>query len=403
MATDSYRIIARFVTIAARYGVGRRQFQAVEAEDEDPEIQLMDYPLHQRRIIPILALGYAMALGTTRLENEHTNILKELEVAVSRDDQNAIKKSINDTKSLFNDSGSLKSTCTWLAADCITECRQTCGGHGYSSYSGFGKAYDDWVVQCTWEGDNNVLGMSVGKTLIKTVELVLKGKKVDSNSTILFLNNASKYSKLSHVLSESDITNPAAILNALEVLIVKISVASLAKLKSNDGDWDEISHARVNLSKLRCHHYLLQLFIQSLESSDISLRPFLDKLIQLYANVWIIEAFSGDFLLNGVIDQAPKILLSTSKIPELCLELRPQVILLTDSFQQPDMVLNSAIGKYNGNIYENYFDVVKTQNPPIQTKAPYSAAVEELLNRQSLEVRQRGDQSDEAKEILSRG
>ncbi|KAK6204649.1 acyl-CoA dehydrogenase/oxidase C-terminal, partial [Scheffersomyces amazonensis] len=165
MSTDSYRIGARFITIALRYAVGRRQFK--KDPSDKLESKLLDYTLHQRRLIPYLALTYAMAVGTDRLEKQHDIVLEELEQALKANSQTLINKSLIDTKALFIDSASVKSTLTWLAADLINEARQACGGHGYSSYNGFGKTYSDWVVQCTWEGDNNVLGIAAGKTIIK--------------------------------------------------------------------------------------------------------------------------------------------------------------------------------------------------------------------------------------------
>ena len=66
------------------------------------------------------------------------------------------------------------------------------------------------------------------------------------------------------------------------------------------------------------------------------------------------------------------------------------------------MVLNSAIGNYNGDIYEDYFKVVKQANPPTQTKAPYSAAIESMLNRPSKEERERFEKSAETAKILSK-
>ena len=80
-----------------------------------------------------------------------------------------IDEAIVASKKLFVASGCLKSTCTWLTADAIDQARQACGGHGYSSYNGFGKAYSDWVVQCTWEGDNNMLAINVAKPMVKEI------------------------------------------------------------------------------------------------------------------------------------------------------------------------------------------------------------------------------------------
>ena len=38
----------------------------------------------------------------------------------------------------------------------IEQCRQACGGHGYSKYNALASMAADFAVMCTWEGDNVV-------------------------------------------------------------------------------------------------------------------------------------------------------------------------------------------------------------------------------------------------------
>lgn len=399
MATDSYRICARFITIAIRYAVGRRQFKAPNKAEET---QLMDYPLHQRRLLPYLALTYAAALGTNKLEQQHTQVLKDLEKAVELKDMPAIKAGINKTKSLFVDSGSLKLTLTWLAADCINEARQSCGGQGYSAYNGFGKTFDDWVVQCTWEGDNNVLGMSAGRTIIRHVaDAIGKGAKIDGS--LAFLSNLKNLAGSEAVLTKnSDLDDAALILKAIEALIVRISVEALDSIKELK-DWDSISYERVLLSKLRCHHYLLETFLELLaKNKDSQLTPYLNLVLKLYTLTGIIDKYSSEFLLYQVITREVKVHATSKEIKKQNLLVRPHVISLTDAFQQPDGLISSAIGKFNGDVYENYFDVVKKLNPPKKTKADYSSDLEGMLNRTSRAERERFEKGPEAAKILSK-
>ena len=399
MASDSYRICARFITIATRYAVGRRQFKSDLAQQGE-ETQLIDYPLHQRRLMPILALTYLAGLATDCLECQHESVVEDLEAAVQRHDKKAIEKSLGDTKSLFVDSASLKFTLTWLAEQSITESRQACGGLGYSSYSGFGKAYADWVVQCTWEGDNNVLGMSAGRTIIKNVEDVLK-KSAHINGTLLFLNNAPKQIGSDVVLkTEADLT-PANVLWALETLIVRVTATALKK-RNEANSWDLISYERVLLSKLRCHQYMLLTCIDSVSRiTKPELLYVLVRIMRLYALTHLLENFSREFVNYLVL--CPKLSLDISNrlIGERCLQVREQAITLTDAFQIPDTLLNSAIGGYDGNWYETYFRVVKTQNDVTQTKAPYSLDLEAMLNRVSTDARGRLERSPESIKKLS--
>lgn len=398
MASDSYRICARFITIATRYAVGRRQFKGDGSKGE--ETQLIDYPLHQRRLMPILALTYVAAVATDRLERQHESVVEELESAVQRNDEKAIHKSLADTKSLFVDSASLKSTLTWLAEQSITESRQACGGLGYSAYSGFGKSYADWVVQCTWEGDNNVLGMSAGRTIIKNVSDVIN-KKAKISGTSLFLSDASECIGSTLILKEEADLTPRRVLKALETLIVRISHSALQKYKEAKS-WDFISYERVLLSKLHCHHYMLETIINT--TSRIALPELLyvlARVVRLYFLTHLLENFAREFVNYQVLCSKLSLVISNKLIGESCLQVREQSITLTDSFQIPDVLLNSAIGGYDGNWYETYFKVVKTQNDVTKTKAPYSLDLEAMLNRLSYNDRGRLERSADAIKKLS--
>ncbi|KAF3989843.1 hypothetical protein FT663_03371 [Candidozyma haemuli var. vulneris] len=400
MASDSYRICARFITIATRYAVGRRQFKSDQREDEKEETQLINYPLHQRRIMPYLALTYAMGLGTDRLERQHAETVKTLDDAVAKKNEKAIYAALANTKSLFVDSAALKSTLTWLAEQCITETRQACGGSGYSAYSGFGKSYADWVVQCTWEGDNNVLGMSAGRTLIKNIQTILE-KDIKIKGSTAYLSDAKEYLNRKYYLKREEQLTAIEALRALEVLIVRVAAAAAEKQEKLES-WDAVSYERVLLSKLHAHHYLLEtLFLATRKAQKPEIAYVLSKVTKLYLLTNVLEAFARDFVSYAVVKPQLSLAISSKLVPESCLEVRGQAVPLVDSFQQPDGFLNSAIGVYDGNMYENYFKVVKTHNDPTKTKAPYSLDLEDMLNRGSIQSRARFENDIEASKKLS--
>ena len=404
MATDSYRMGARFTTIALRYAIGRRQFKADKKKDAQ-ESKLLDYALHQRRLLPLLAVTYAMSQGTNRLEEQHDQILEDLDKGIAQNDEKLLNNAILNTKSLFVDSGSLKSTCTWITSDLLAETRQACGGHGYSAYNGFGKTYDDWAVMGTWEGDNNVLGMSAGMSMMKHVDLVLnKNKKLDNLSTLKFLNNSKALVASSNVLkTKEDLNNFDKIKLSIETLIVKYCASLLSLLKDNKGNWELIGAQRVELSKLRAHLYMFESFQASLAKLDSSSAIYkqLFTILQLYAVSSILIAFNSEFLRFEVFSAELSKLVNYGFLDTLLVKVRPYAIGLTDSFQQTDNLLNSLVGKYDGKIYENYFHTIQKLNPPIVTKAPYSNKLEDMLNRESLDARNRFEKSPEAAKTLS--
>jgi acyl-CoA oxidase len=68
-----------------------------------------------------------------------------------------------------------------------------------------------------------------------------------------------------------------------------------------------------------------------------------------------MEQESADFLASGYIDGKQFHLLG-SKVQEIMAELRPNAVALVDAFAVPDYLLNSALGRSDGNVYEALFD-----------------------------------------------
>ncbi|KAK8441894.1 fatty-acyl coenzyme A oxidase [Candidozyma auris] len=402
MVMDSFRWTARFATIALRFAIGRRQFKSASQAD-GTETQLLNYPLHQRRLIPFLAQAYVFSAGAWKLEHTIKSTLDTLDAAVAAGDMGKIMKSVNDMKSLFIDSAALKSTSTWLCADAIDQCRQACGGLGYSSYNGFGKGYADWVVQCTWEGDNSILAMSVGKPLIRAAVEVLKtGKK--QKGSVAFLNEAKEWANDKLVFQTADeLLEPKNTLKAIQVLMTRVALNGAEVLKENNGNFDAVGAPSLVLSKLNAHFYHLNEFYRRIETNEHKeLNSHLILLGKLHAASFVFEKFGGDLLSNNIVPPAVLNEVVNKKLPELCKQIRPNVVAYTDSFMYSDTFINAPIARYDGNIYENYFDTVKKSNPPENTKAPYSAAFETALNRAALEVRERGDKSAAAAALLSK-
>ncbi|CAN3356449.1 acyl-coenzyme A oxidase 2 [Diutina catenulata] len=399
---DSYRMICRMVTIALRYAVGRTQFPK---KGEDSELQILDYALHQRRLFPYLSMAYVVAGSMHKLRASMFKIMDDIEVAVDNDDMSSLMESIDLIKGFFVDSAALKATMSWTASACIDECRQACGGHGYSAYNGFGKAFSDWSVQCTWEGDNNMLGVTAGRSILKSVGSVLKGKTIKGSWA--FLNqandvtgaNAEKYI----LTSANDITDLRKFLQTVQIGIIRAAAATIVDLEANGNDLNEVGTELIGINKLWSAQYLLTEFVHRVDAHpDQSVVPYLRLQGQYFAVGFVLQQCSSLFLSHSLV--SPKVFaeINSKVLPRLSKEIRPHVINYTDSFQQSDIVLNAPIGNYNGEIYTNYFSTVKAQNPESVTKAPYSAALEAMLARGDLEARDRYEKTGETAKILSK-
>jgi len=139
------------LTIAVEYGLRRRQFEATE---EDAEQLLLDYGMHQRRLLPLLARTYALHFGqqvlSSRLHDVFSGITTD-EVA---------------RRQLESRAAGTKALATWHATRTIQECREACGGAGYLSENRFAALKADTDVFTTFEGDNHVLLQLVAKGLL---------------------------------------------------------------------------------------------------------------------------------------------------------------------------------------------------------------------------------------------
>lgn len=399
---DLYRMICRMVTIALRYAVGRTQFPK---KGEDAELQILDYALHQRRLFPYLLMAYVVAGSMHKLRALMFKIMDDIEVAVDNDDMSLLMELIDLIKGFFVDLAALKATMSWTALACIDECRQACGGHGYLAYNGFGKAFSDWSVQCTWEGDNNMLGVTAGRLILKSVGSVLKGKTI--KGLWAFLNQANDVTGANaekYILTlADDITDLRKFLQTIQIGIIRAAAATIVDLEANGNDLNEVGAELIGINKLWSAQYLLTEFVHRVDAHpDQLVVPYLRLQGQYFAVGFVLQQCLSLFLSHSLV--SPKVFaeINLKVLPRLLKEIRPHVINYTDSFQQLDIVLNAPIGNYNGEIYTNYFSTVKAQNPESVTKAPYLAALEAMLARGDLEARDRYEKTGETAKILSK-
>lgn len=388
MVTDSWRTGERFIAIALRYAVGRRQFTV---KGQTVENQLINYPLHQKRLLPYLAWVYGMSIASNQIQADYRHILQNLDDGVKSGDFATLSKAIDGLKGLFADSASLKSTCTWLTADLIDESRQSCGGHGYSAYSGFGKGYADHVVQCTWEGDNNILAQNSGRITIQKVMKYEKSGKVNEGN-YFFLKAAQKSGTILN--TENDLKSLDKLNLALQSAIYRISLKCMKKLEENGKNWDTIASEKLTLSKLYAAEYIFSKWIERLRDVDnVAVKKQLEYLAILFA-LSNIEKFGIYFIQENIISGENYEMLERYEYEVLNL-VRSEVIGLTDSFKLSDFFINSVLGNYNGDVYHNYLAVVRNLNDSQGTKPTYADDFLGMLNRVSISEREKNQKSPE--------
>ena len=146
--------------IATRYALQRRQFSA---PDEDGEVLIMDYLVHQRRLFPLIAKSYALQFAQNEL------------VAKCHDLQTADSPDAEEQRELESRAAGLKAANTWHASTAIQEAREACGGAGYMADNRLIALRADTDVFTTFEGDNHVLTQLVAKELLTAYADDIKG------------------------------------------------------------------------------------------------------------------------------------------------------------------------------------------------------------------------------------
>ncbi len=146
--------------IATRYALQRRQFDRPESEDE---VLIMDYLVHQRRLLPLIARSYALHFA----QNELVTRLHEIQTAKEVDPQ--------EQRELEARAAGLKAANTWHATRAIQECREACGGAGYLTENRLVALKADTDVFTTFEGDNHVLTQLVAKELLTSYAEEVRG------------------------------------------------------------------------------------------------------------------------------------------------------------------------------------------------------------------------------------
>ncbi|MFI0811865.1 acyl-CoA dehydrogenase family protein [Streptomyces echinatus] len=138
------------LAVATKYADRRRQFTS--SRDTEEQV-LLDYGLHQRRLLPLLARTYALHFA-----------------------QDVVRAQLHEVFSIENDpqarrrlesrAAGIKALATWHATRVVQECREACGGAGYLARNRFAALKRDSDVFTTFEGDNHVLLQLVAKGLL---------------------------------------------------------------------------------------------------------------------------------------------------------------------------------------------------------------------------------------------
>lgn len=68
-------------------------------------------------------------------------------------------------------------------------------------------------------------------------------------------------------------------------------------------------------------------------------------------------------------------------VSELAKEVRKDAIPLTDAFNLSDYMVNSPLGRHDGNVYESYFDMINKAHKPGAVPSYFPTEIYPLLHK----------------------
>ncbi|RCV21652.1 hypothetical protein SETIT_4G154600v2 [Setaria italica] len=322
IAVNSVYISKVGLAIAVRYGLSRRAFSLTP---DGPEMLLLDYPSHQRRLLPLLAKVCLMSSAG--------NFMKKMYV----------KRTPEMSKAIHIYSSALKATLTWQNMITLQECREACGGQGLKTENRVGIFKAEFDVQSTFEGDNNVLMQQVSKALYAEFLAAQKKKKPFKGLGLEHLNGPSPVipDKLTgSILRSSKFQMDLFCLRERDLLKQFAEEVSLhlARGESREKALMLSFQLAEDLARAFTERTILQIFLEDeMNVPSGSLKELLGLLRSLYVMVSIDE--SASFLRYGYLSRG-NVAGVRKEVLKLCSELRPHALAVVSSFGIPDAFLS---------------------------------------------------------------
>lgn len=364
-------VLARGVTIATRYCAVRRQFQDRDAPEwEQGENQVLNYTTVQIRLLPLLATTFALHFtgkGMMALYAANQKKMSQDVGKVGGSQRGAGPEETNAGSDLLADlhatSCGLKSLASYTAVEGLEMCRRACGGHGYSSFSGIGPWYADYLPTATWEGDNYMLTQQVARYLLKSARTVLKGNEPTNDTTAILANFLSRQdtgAAFDVLGNDSDIVAAFAWRSAF------LTFEALKHRDEQKKSWNSLLVDFYRLSRAHSQYMVVKNFYEALQSTSSDLDPettgVMHKLFRLYA-LHTLEQEASEFYTSSAVTVRQIQLARSSAVMKLLEDIRPHAVRLVDAWDFPDWQLDSSLGRYDGKVYEDMFHRASELNP----------------------------------------
>ncbi|KAG6809524.1 hypothetical protein H0H92_015920 [Tricholoma furcatifolium] len=393
MVTSAGWLMAKAATVSIRYCTVRRQGSNGTGGLEN---QAITYPSVYIRLLPILSHAYVfIQLGRTlltsfnamsaRLASGDTSLLAELHATTS----------------------GLKVLCSSVGVQDLEVARRAMGGHGYSAFAGLGRIYADYLPSVTYEGDNFVLDQQVVRAAVKSLTTLLSSSNPNPNT----LSPSSAYLRL--LLPGQPQARPPVSPSTSEWLDPKTAISFLEwraalvvqehVLTSKTNQLDAAVYQRVAKAVTEAFVAVqVGTIIEKLGSEGPAgpgLKRETERVVRTVYVLYLltlVEAALVDVLAFQLLkpentkdssqssDPARNLRLA---IDGVCRLLLPNAIGLTDAFGFTDWELDSALGVYDGRVYDALW--ARAQTEPLnktEVTDAYAESIRPMLERGQRQV-----------------
>jgi acyl-CoA oxidase len=306
---------------ALRYALSRRCFSPADGQ---PELRILDYPSHQRRLLPLLAKTYTMQFAVNELKTQY------------------IHRKPSDAKFIHVVSSGYKALMSWHMSRTLQECREACGGQGFKSDNRIGQLKGEHDVTSTFEGDNHVLLQQVSKALLGDLFAAKKSGKPLRGMGLCHINGPR--SQLPHNLT-GEIVRDADFQLALfrlreRDLLERFGAQMGALLNKGVPMFDAFNQTyqlATELGKAHAERAILESGMKNGQKlATGSLRPVVDLLRSLTALAIVDE--DPVFLRYGYLSPEQSQVVH-KEVAALCSDVRPHTLGLVQSFGIPQHLL----------------------------------------------------------------
>jgi len=289
-------------------------------------------------------------------------------------------------------SSALKALCTFLTSQGIEDCRKCCGGNGYLMSGGIAGMGADYLWQTTAEGDFIILMLQTGKHILASLQKAKAGQI--TGAAVDYLAPVREKTKIDTYPTARSFQDFLDLDFLLEMFKFNALITVLGAgedydrhLKiSNDHDqaWNASSLVWINAVRAHCYTFMMSNFAQ--EVKEVQDKPCKDALLKVCA------IFALSTLLDDPTFQLPREQLKIAReaLQRAMNDTRPNAVALVDAFDIPDNVLNSVLGRYDGNVYEALYESAK-KSPINQSDAPFDGYQEYLRPHLNLEFLKQGN------------